>query len=254
MSIRKFFIIGLGLLFMLSGGCNGVTNPTAPTGSDQKVVQGNSTLPSDDTRDADIVVHPYKTYVITAMGDSITYGDGGVTKGGYPTMLEAKLRNAGYSVTVYNEGIPGATSGVVDSYFDWLTTGADIVLIMIGANDVTNLAWTPDYTIGHLRSMIAKAKRSGKIPILGMVTPKATEGKLAWANPNVIQLNTQIAALAAEYQLKVADTYQAILTNGGESLFADSHHFTDQGHDVIANEFYNRIVELVFTPLPPETK
>jgi lysophospholipase L1-like esterase len=253
MRTRKLFIIGLGLLFILLGGCNGVTNPTAPTGTEQKVLQGNSTLSSDDTRDSDIVVRPYKTYVITAVGDSITYGTGGTSQGGYPAMLEAKLLRAGYSAIVYNEGIPGATSGGVDSYFEWMVNGADIALIMVGANDVIG-DWPIDATIGHIRSMIDKSRRLGIIPILGTVTPKSESGRLTWANPTIIAVNARIMTLAAEYQIKVADTYQAILTHGGDSLFADSHHFTDQGHDVIANEFYNRIVELVFTPLPPETK
>jgi lysophospholipase L1-like esterase len=249
MKLQKVLMILLGMV-IIGIGCEPVKNPTSPNIGDKKQVQQGLTEPSDDTRDSDIVLSPSKTYIITAVGDSITYGTGASSwTGGYPGMLRAKLSSAGYNVVVYNEGIPGIVSETADNYFEWMVTGSDIALIMIGANDVLGCSGSDCYTIEHIRSMVDKALRLNVIPVLGTVTPKRSGDKLDWANPAVEALNSQIFALAAEYQIKVADTYNAILNHGGDSLFSDAHHFTDQGYDVIANEWYNVLAGMLFKPL-----
>lgn len=251
MNLRKLLVLCFGTVLILAG-CNNSTNPTAPAAPDARTMQNTPTKPSDDTADSDIVLQPYKSYTIAAVGNSITYGTGSSWgTGGYPGMLEAKLRAAGYNAVVRNHGIPGSTSYEIDSYFDDMVQGADIVLIMIGTNDIV-----PGYCLGstcptvdHIRSMVNKALRSNILPVLGTITPKKFSGGLAWANPSIVNINAGIIALANEYNLKVADNYTAIVQNGGDVLFFDQHHFTDQGYDVLANEWFRVLTGLIFKPV-----
>jgi lysophospholipase L1-like esterase len=182
------------------------------------------------------------------IGDSITAGIGS-SSGGYPAMLEAKLRAAGYNVSVRNEGIPGADSGMADINFDADVRGANIVLIMIGTNDIgcPSCCIRPYdcQTISHISSMLDKALRAGITPIISTVTPKRAGDILDWANPGIEDLNAQIYAVAAQRNVRVVDNHRAILTQGGNALFADKHHLNDRGYDVMANEWFNVLVSLL---------
>lgn len=180
--------------------------------------------------------------IIAAIGDSITYGQNSLV-GGYPPMLESRLQDDGYTVRVLNNGIPGARAEETDANFEHLTNGANIVLIMIGTNNVIDSYGCPApfycHASEHIRSMVDKARQAGITPLVSTVPPINSTSSYSWANSHVRQLNTQIYADAGT---TIVDIYNAIRSQGGDALFSDALHFNDQGYDVIAREWYNALV------------
>lgn len=240
-------------VLMVVGCSHDALNPTAPTSINTRVVQ--ETPPSDDTTDSEILTTPYQPYVIAAVGDSITYGEGGSRRlGGYPGILETKMRSMGYPIDTYNEGEPGAGSADIVPYFRSYITGADIVLLMIGSNDILNpnacISSVDCRVADNIRTMLDTAIRMGVKPVLGTVTPKNPLDVYGFLNPRVEFLNSQLFALAASYNIAIADTYNAVLNNGGAGLYYDKHHFTDAGYSVIADEWYRVLVSSVIYTLP----
>lgn len=235
---RKWLLMMLGILVVLSG-CENGTSPTEPMVIESRQIQDGEAALADDTATSEILTTPYRAYVFAALGDSITFGEG-ADFNGYPKILENRLRELGYNATISNKGIPGAYSGEIADRFNRDTVGADIVLIMVGTNDISAPSDDEPYynqTIANIRRMIQKAQMAGIVPILGTITPNRAGDIYARFNPDIEAINAQIFALGAEYNLAVVDTYSAILNNGGNILFADKHHFTDEGYSVIANEW-----------------
>ena len=183
--------------------------------------------------------------VIAAIGDSITFGSGSGA-GGYPVMLEAKLRAAGYDVVVRNQGIPGEQAHATDARFQSVINGADIVLLMIGTNDLVDPVRCPEpyncHTVGHIVTMLDKALHSNIVPFVSTVTPAQSFNIYNRINSEVRNLNAWIYTIAAERNVTVVDNYNAIMWSGGDFLFSDALHFTDQGYDVIAWQWYNALV------------
>jgi len=249
MKISKLCVVWLGMLIMLTG-CGGEHshNPILPDLPDDRQMQEAPRRPSDDTQDSEVVSpqYPDGATVIVAIGDSITYGWDS-TMGGYPAMLEASLLAAGYNVVVINEGVPGERSHATEDRFLEVIAGADIALIMIGINDIVNpMACYEPYncrTIEHIETLLDKALISKTVPLVSTVMPVNSEGTYAWANSNVQASNAQIYEIALERDVYVVDNYTAILDNGGSALYSDNLHFTDQGYGVLAQQWFDALVE-----------
>lgn len=60
-----------------------------------------------------------KIKTILALGDSLTAGYGLPTTDSYPSQLEAKLREKGYTYKIVNAGISGDTTAGLLSRVDW---------------------------------------------------------------------------------------------------------------------------------------
>lgn len=184
---------------------------------------------------------------IAAVGNSITYGNGS-SRGGYPASLEAKLWAAGHNAVVNNKGVPGEQSPGTDDRFEDTLTKKDIVLLMIGTNDVVVSHVCPDedcQTIDHIESMIDKALDAGVTPVVSTIIPAKTDDGYSDRNPEIQQLNKKIKDLAGKKNVKVVDNYNAITSNGGDSLYADRLHPNDEGYEVMADEWYRAIRNLV---------
>ena len=235
-------ILCVGLALTFPGCANDSSSPTSETHYAQK----GPGQPADDTTGSDISSpnhYPPGTIVIAAIGDSITYGRGS-TVGGYPPMLEQKLRAAGYNVVVLNEGVPGEISPETEERFLEVIANVDAALLMIGINDIINPRG--DYsTIALIERMLDQAIISKTVPVASTVTPASSESDYAWINPRVDGLNYEIeqAVAARSPKAYLADNHAAILANGGDTLYADRIHFTDQGYNVIADEWFRVLTE-----------
>ncbi len=250
MKIQQLLVLCIGLLIILAG-CGGdeIKDPVFPNPINERQTQEAPTRPSEDTTGSEIdsPQYPDGTTVIVAIGDSITYGIRSPI-GGYPVILQSKLTAAGYNVVVINEGVPGQTSPETLAHFLEVIAGADIALIMIGTNDLINPGGCPEpfdcKTIENTEKMLDKALISKTIPIVSTVTPARSDGIYAWANYRIEMHNSLIYDIAAERNVVVVDNYNAILNNGGNTLYEDNKvHFTDQGYEVIAQEWFNAIVD-----------
>lgn len=111
---------------------------------------------------------------LLAFGDSLTAGYGLTRNEAYPALLEQKLLARGYTVTVMNSGVSGETSagGVRRAEFI-RRTGADIVLLGLGANDALRLL-PPTETRKNIETILT-ILRAGEAPpavvLLGMRAP-----------------------------------------------------------------------------------
>ena len=241
----------VGLLFILPG-CDSekTTLMILPDYVDERHMQTAASRPSDDTYGSEISTRefPEEQTTIVAIGDSLTYGVRS-SAGGYPAILQAKLNEAGYTnAVVINAGIPGETSPGADKKFLNTIAGADIVLLMIGTNDICNPGGCPIpfvcNTLEQTESMLDKALISKVTPLLSTVTPAHSNGEFAWANPHIAHHNSLIAQIAAIREVIVVDNHAAIWANGGDWLSEDRRvHFTDQGYEVIARQWFDALVE-----------
>lgn len=245
MHTRKLIVFCLGM-FLWLGGCQSADHPTAPTMSDERTLAAMAIRLSDDTQGSAVIPpsYPAGATVIVAIGDSITFGKGG-SDGGYPAMLEAKLRLSGYNVVVINEGIPGENSPETAARFLSTVANADIVLLMIGTNDVVNpgaCGYFSCDTIGNIDAMLTKAMISNIKAVVSTITPIRSDSYYEPNNGIIRALNAEIVARAAARNAIVADNYSAILAQGGDVLMPDSVHFYDAGYNVIADQWYNAII------------
>lgn len=180
---------------------------------------------------------------IAALGNSNTSGE---RRNNYPDKLEAKFRSKGYNVIVHNDGIPGEQSPATENRFARVIQDVDVVLLMIGTNDIVVPGSCPRpyncNTIGNIESMLDTALSQGKIPVVSTVPPPRPTDRYAWADSDVRRLNSQIKQLAARKHVVVVDNYQAIRDNGDNSLFSDRLHFNSRGYKIIADEWYRALI------------
>jgi hypothetical protein len=87
--------------------------------------------------------------------------------------------------------------------------------------------------------MIDKAKDEDVKPFVSTVTPAQSSSAYNWINTHVQELNRQIISLG---RATIVDNYNAILSQGGDDLFSDAVHFTNQGYEVIAWQWYYAII------------
>lgn len=249
MKLQKLLALCLGML-ILAMGCNGERSNIliVPNVLDERQMQVAPTRPSEDTTGSEIESPQYldTTTVIVAIGDSITYGQDS-TMGGYPAMLQAQLLYDGYDAVVINAGIPGERAHATEDRFLETIAGADIVLIMIGTNDIVNpMACAEPFncrTIEHIEALLDYALISQVVPVISTVPPANPDSLYSWANSYIQGLNAQIYAVAVERQVYLVDNYNAVMTYGGSYLFSDSLHFTDQGYEILAQQWYKTLVE-----------
>lgn len=222
-------------------GCSAENNPTssdvpAPLGPKQAETFPALVPPlADDTMNSDIAV------AVAAVGDSITYGDGS-SVGGYPALLQNMFLEQGMNVVVYNEGEPGEEAYETNSRFRQATRGMDFVLLMIGTNDLWTLETSFDsHPVQNIEQMLDRALSSQIIPIVSTILPQFHCARDY--NPLIIQLNQEIYAVAAERGVHVVDNYSAMIENGGDILYSDCVHPNDAGYEVIAQQFFNAVLE-----------
>ncbi|MCL2453205.1 MAG: arylesterase, partial [Alphaproteobacteria bacterium] len=106
---------------------------------------------------------------LIAFGDSLTAGYGLAASAAFPSILEKRLREEGYNLTVVNAGVSGDTASDGLARIDWtLQDGADGVIVELGANDMLR-GIDPSVTRAALDAICAKiVARNIKILIGGM--------------------------------------------------------------------------------------
>ncbi|MDY0096436.1 MAG: SGNH/GDSL hydrolase family protein [Candidatus Vecturithrix sp.] len=238
-----------GTMVFITGGTLAAPTPT-PTATPTPRATPTTTplviVPTPEPVDPGTLPHPTPTgkqTVIAAVGDSITYGYGSAV-GGYPTMLESMFVNDGYDVIVYNKGVPGEKSPSTRSRFLSAIRGAQIVLLMIGTNDIINPRTCPGddcHTRSNIAAMLDLAIGAGVTPVLSTIPPAHSGSEYDWANEDIEEINAQISREASRRGVIVLDTYEMILSHGGNSLFVDKLHFNDKGYKLLAQSWYKAL-------------
>jgi len=107
---------------------------------------------------------------LVAFGDSLFAGYGLAADAAFPSVLQSKLRQEGYNLTLVNAGVSGDTTSGGLARLDWTLggEGADGVILELGANDMLR-GVDPAVTKGALDAILAKLKaRNIKVLIVGM--------------------------------------------------------------------------------------
>ncbi len=109
---------------------------------------------------------------IVALGDSLTVGLGLLESESYPTLLQQKLDEEGYSFEVLNAGISGDTSAGGLRRLDWALEGdVRVLLVALGANDGLRGLSVAEMK-QNLTTIIERARAKNVVVILaGMEAP-----------------------------------------------------------------------------------
>ena len=183
-----------------------------------------------------------ETTIIAAVGDSLTAGWGASPGNNYPSVLEASLLAASYNVVVNNYGVNGQMTSETLAGFQSAIDGADIVLLMIGTNNVANCD-PMDFcnASADIEAMLEMAFAANVLPLVSTIPPIRSD----CANTDEVpMLNAQIANIATSEGGTLVNNYAAILNNGGDALFIDCLHFDDPGYAIIADQWYNALVAI----------
>jgi acyl-CoA thioesterase I len=105
------------------------------------------------------------TLRLVALGDSLTHGYGLPEDQGFVPQLQRWLDEKGADVEVVNMGVSGDTTSGGLARLDWaLASGADAVLVELGANDLLR-GTPPALTRANLDAILARLGERG-IPVL----------------------------------------------------------------------------------------
>lgn len=118
-----------------------------------------------------------RTIQIVALGDSLTAGFGLPDSAAFPNVLQRRLKEKGFDVTVGNAGVSGDTTTGGLARLDWSTPeGTDLVIIELGANDMfRNLP--PSTARQNLDSMLSKLRDRNIPAVLAGMSSLANWGE-----------------------------------------------------------------------------
>ncbi len=108
------------------------------------------------------------TRLVVAFGDSLYAGYQLGAKEGLAPVLERKLRDGGYAVTVRNAGVSGDTTSAGLRRFNFVLDSAqqeiELIVLGLGGNDMLR-GIKPEETRANLKAMMEEAKKR-EIPVI----------------------------------------------------------------------------------------
>ena len=171
---------------------------------------------------------------IAVLGDSITAGFGLLQAEAYPSMLQEKFDEDGYSrIDVVNAGLNGDTSAGALRRLEWvLEPTVKILVVAIGGNDALR-GLSPSQTKENLSQIIEAAHKKGaRVLLAGMLAP-----------PNLgEQFQAEFRAiypeLAAKYRVTVLPFLLEGIAGHPELNQEDGIHPTAAAQKMIADMLY----------------
>jgi lysophospholipase L1-like esterase len=166
---------------------------------------------------------------IICFGDSLTYGTGAAAGMDYPSQLSKLIAKP-----VINAGVPGDTTARALQRLERevLAKSPDVVLITLGGNDLKN-GLAKDNAFANLRTIVEAIQNKGaRVIIGGLKFPLRDRG------------------FAKAYQQLAAETGAALIPDifegiiGNRDLMSDPIHPNDAGYKIIAERFYEAMVQL----------
>lgn len=165
----------------------------------------------------------------------------------YPRVLQTLLagRYSSQSITVTNEGNPNElVAGGKNRLPTTLTNGAEVLLLMEGANDM-NVGNSADEVADNLRSMVHESVTRGTIVFLGTLLPQRPHACRAYDFCDGVEdtavLNNRLRMVAQSEGATLVDLYAAFAGQTEVLLGVDGLHPSDLG--------YRRMAELFFTAI-----
>jgi lysophospholipase L1-like esterase len=165
---------------------------------------------------------------IICFGDSLTHGTGASKGMDYPSQLSKMIAKP-----VINAGVSGDTTARALQRLerDVLSKSPDLVLITLGGNDLKN-GVAKERAFDNLRMIVESIQETGaKVIVGGLKFPLRDRG------------------FARAYQKLADDTGAVLIPNifegimGNRKLMSDPIHPNDEGYKLIAERFYEAILQ-----------
>ena len=169
-----------------------------------------------------------RSQTIVCFGDSLTSGTGAGKEMDYPSQLSKMIGKS-----VINAGLPGdTTAGAMQRLErDVLIKAPDIVLITLGGNDLKN-GVAKERAFENLRIIVESIQNTGAKVILGG-----------------LKIPIRDRGFGRAYQKLADDTGAILIPNmlegimGNRNLMSDPIHPNDAGYKIIAERFYQAMVQ-----------
>jgi acyl-CoA thioesterase I len=178
--------------------------------------------------------------VILCFGDSLTAGWGVLEKENYPTLLQKKLRENGFSHKVVNAGISGDTTASGLNRVQWsLRTKPTMVILVLGAND--GLRGLPPKLMKNNMNKIIDIFKEKKIMVVlgGMKIPPnygVTSGK---------QFDQVFHQLAAQHKTPFIPFFLEGVAGHPELNQGDGIHPNADGYKIITENVWRVLQPLL---------
>jgi lysophospholipase L1-like esterase len=166
---------------------------------------------------------------IICFGDSLTHGTGASKGMDYPSQLSKMIARP-----VINAGVSGDTTARALQRLerDVLSKSPDLVLITLGGNDLKN-GVARDVAFENLKTIVESIQKTGAGVIIGG-----------------LRFPVRDRGFGRAYQELADDTGAILIPNifegimGNRKLMSDPIHPNDEGYRIIAERFYEAILQL----------
>ena len=269
MKKKMVMAIMIGASLFVLAGCGVSTGETGSSSSvgktensadskETKEKEENETSGSGSTDELITYEDTEGKYVISCVGDSITYGitvDGNgevVSTVNYPEILDG-LFGDGYAVLNFGKRGTCVTSGERFTYRDQeeyersMESDADMFIIMLGTNDSNANTWNEDsFREDYSELLDTYLEAFPEAAIYTMTPPCAynmeeSDTAAGGVQPEVLdaQIAPEVKAISEEKGIPVIDLHE--YTRDHEDWFRDGVQPDDEGYEIIAEYIYNVI-------------
>jgi len=182
-----------------------------------------------------------KEIILICLGDSLTAGYGATTpftedeSKSYPMFLQKKA-----NISVINAGVSGSTTahGLVRVDSDFLFKNPDIIIILLGANDVFgNIPVST--TQSNLQNIINKVDNGNRKIYLAKFYTDEIAMSMSISSDTITQYNNMFTALAASSNNTTL--IEDIWTGVWGIHMSDNFHPNANGYEIMADNIYNVI-------------
>ncbi|RYY97162.1 MAG: arylesterase [Alphaproteobacteria bacterium] len=171
-----------------------------------------------------------KAPTIVMLGDSLTAGYELSESEALPAVVERMLAARGVKAKIVNAGVSGDTTADGLNRYDWSIkgTGADLLVIALGANDFMN-GLPPERPKKNLAAILDRAK-ADNIPaaLIGVAIPERN------LSPQDQAYAAIYPDLAKEYGVSYMKNFMAPVAGRSDLLMEDGLHPTARGVEAMA--------------------
>lgn len=177
---------------------------------------------------------------LVIIGDSITEGYGLSKEKAYPAVLEKMIQKNGQNYKVINGGISGSTTSSAMSRLTWfLRSKPDMIILALGANDGLR-GIKVDVSKANLEKFIEKCQQEKvKVVIAGMQVPPNYGEEYGKA------FRQMYKDIISKYKIPSIPFLIEGVAGKAELNIEDGIHPNEKGHEIVAQNVYKHIKELL---------